>query len=236
MAAPDASRSRRLAASLGAELIRLDGGGPAAARNAGVRAATGDVVLFVDDDCVPSAGWASELAATVARGSRLVVAGSVSRARGRRRVAAGERTAGRGCGSGVGAAPDQQPGLPAQPPARGSLRRAVPNGGRRGSGLVRPRRPRRRDARARSRRLRRAPRATCGRAAFFAQQFRYGRAVRQLQRHGTHAPVPRSALLRAFAHGAHDGAARRRSDGGARRRRPRSDTSSRWLSNHPGRV
>jgi GT2 family glycosyltransferase len=41
--------------------------------------------------------------------------------------------------------------------------------------------------------------------AFFAQQLRYGRAVRQLQRHGTHAPVRRRALLRAFAHGAHDG-------------------------------
>ncbi|GAC1342435.1 MAG: glycosyltransferase [Ktedonobacteraceae bacterium] len=33
--------------------------GPAAARNAGWRVATGEIIAFTDDDCVPSAGWLS---------------------------------------------------------------------------------------------------------------------------------------------------------------------------------
>lgn len=36
--------------------------GPAAARNAGLRHATGDVVAFTDDDCAPEPGWASAVA------------------------------------------------------------------------------------------------------------------------------------------------------------------------------
>lgn len=35
--------------------------GPASARNAGVRAARGEVVVFIDDDCVPDQHWLREL-------------------------------------------------------------------------------------------------------------------------------------------------------------------------------
>ena len=42
------------------------GDGPAAARNAGVRAAHGEIVLFTDDDCEPEPGWAAALGAAVA--------------------------------------------------------------------------------------------------------------------------------------------------------------------------
>lgn len=39
-------------------VIHLDPGrGPAAARNAGWRAASADVIAFIDDDCVPRPGW-----------------------------------------------------------------------------------------------------------------------------------------------------------------------------------
>jgi GT2 family glycosyltransferase len=45
-------------------LMRLQPGrGPAAARNAGWRAATGALIAFTDDDCVPAPGWADALLA-----------------------------------------------------------------------------------------------------------------------------------------------------------------------------
>jgi glycosyltransferase involved in cell wall biosynthesis len=55
-------------------LVRLDGHGPAAARNAGVRAANSEVVLLTDDDCVPAPDWAAALAAAV-EGRRVVAVG-----------------------------------------------------------------------------------------------------------------------------------------------------------------
>ncbi len=58
-----------------ARVVRLDGRGPAAARNAGVRAATGDVVLLTDDDCIPDTGWARALSAPLLAGEADAVGG-----------------------------------------------------------------------------------------------------------------------------------------------------------------
>jgi glycosyltransferase involved in cell wall biosynthesis len=52
-----------------ARLIRRTGGGPAAARNAGARAARGAFLCFTDDDCVPQPDWAEQLVNTVRRGA-----------------------------------------------------------------------------------------------------------------------------------------------------------------------
>jgi glycosyltransferase involved in cell wall biosynthesis len=52
-----------------ARLVRGAGRGPAAARNAGVAAASASVVCFTDDDCDPVPGWAAALAARIADGA-----------------------------------------------------------------------------------------------------------------------------------------------------------------------
>ena len=59
----------------GARLVRLDGRGPAAARNAGVKAAGGDVICFTDDDCEPGAGWVETLSAPILAGEAESTAG-----------------------------------------------------------------------------------------------------------------------------------------------------------------
>jgi len=64
-----------VAAAGGARLVRLDGRGPAAARNAGAAAASGEVVCFTDDDCEPAPGWAATLAAPVLAGRGPLAAG-----------------------------------------------------------------------------------------------------------------------------------------------------------------
>jgi glycosyltransferase involved in cell wall biosynthesis len=68
-------RVEEIAREAGARLVRLEGRGPAAARNAGAEAADGDVVCFTDDDCEPEAGWAEALAAPVLAGEAPSTAG-----------------------------------------------------------------------------------------------------------------------------------------------------------------
>jgi glycosyltransferase involved in cell wall biosynthesis len=50
-----------IAESAGATVIRQENAGPAAARNSGWVAATGQVICFTDSDCVPTAGWLENL-------------------------------------------------------------------------------------------------------------------------------------------------------------------------------
>ena len=55
----------RFAEPLRLRCIEAPPGGPAAARNRGLAAASGEVVAFTDDDCVPRPGWPAALAAGV---------------------------------------------------------------------------------------------------------------------------------------------------------------------------
>jgi glycosyltransferase involved in cell wall biosynthesis len=50
-------------------VVRTDRRNPAAARNAGVREALGDIICLTDDDCEPAPDWAERLAAAVRDGA-----------------------------------------------------------------------------------------------------------------------------------------------------------------------
>lgn len=59
-------------------LVRRDGAGPAAARNAGAREARGEMLCFTDDDCVPESDWVEQLAAAIREGTDAVAGRTVN--------------------------------------------------------------------------------------------------------------------------------------------------------------
>jgi glycosyltransferase involved in cell wall biosynthesis len=66
--------------SIRIELLRQDRAGPAAARNAGARRATGELLAFIDDDCVPRSDWLRRLAERWRAGSEEGVGGHTTNA------------------------------------------------------------------------------------------------------------------------------------------------------------
>ena len=74
---PSGSGAETAAGMAGARVVRLGGRGPAAARNAGVAAATAPVVCFTDDDCEPAPGWLEALLAPIEAGAALAAGPTV---------------------------------------------------------------------------------------------------------------------------------------------------------------
>lgn len=84
----DASRDRAavdevVAALPGARLVRSAGAGPAAARNAGARAARGAVICLVDDDCEPGPDWAVRMTEAIEAGADAVAGRTLTASPGR---------------------------------------------------------------------------------------------------------------------------------------------------------
>jgi GT2 family glycosyltransferase len=77
---PVATLVESLRPSLTVRSIRQANGGPAAARNAGARAARGRYLAFTDDDCAPSAEWLRELDRVFAAEPRCLAGGALGNA------------------------------------------------------------------------------------------------------------------------------------------------------------
>ena len=71
----DAATVAAVVRAAGATLVRTRPRGPAAARNEGARAASAEIVLLVDDDCLPGRDWAARLSAGIVAGEADVVGG-----------------------------------------------------------------------------------------------------------------------------------------------------------------
>ncbi|MCX7670705.1 MAG: glycosyltransferase [Anaerolineae bacterium] len=65
-----------LARAAGVRVISQPNRGPAAARNAGIAAATGEIIVFTDADCAPLADWIRQMVAPLADGEIAGVKGS----------------------------------------------------------------------------------------------------------------------------------------------------------------
>ena len=67
--------SAELVERRGLRLLRSHGRGPYAARNAGIRASSGDVVAFTDADCEPAPDWLRRIASEFERDAAEIVVG-----------------------------------------------------------------------------------------------------------------------------------------------------------------
>lgn len=68
---------RPYCSQLNLQFIRQLNQGPAAARNAGARAAAGRYLAFTDDDCCPNSDWLAELDAHLAQAPQCIAGGRV---------------------------------------------------------------------------------------------------------------------------------------------------------------
>jgi len=75
--APEVIPAEAVAAEWGARYVREKAVGASRSRNTGARAATGEVVLFIDDDAIPEAGWRSALVAEFDDARVMAAAGAV---------------------------------------------------------------------------------------------------------------------------------------------------------------
>ena len=65
------------ASAAGARLLRQPGAGPAAARNRGAAEARGRLLIFLDDDCQPQAGWLEAIVREFESGDAILAGGPI---------------------------------------------------------------------------------------------------------------------------------------------------------------